>query len=88
MVSVSNANEALIITISGVSGIAGAHLGGRRRRPPLPFLENKKKCPEFGKRGPDCVRLWVKFPVQNAVLRVSRRKIQKFSLWGVLFLCF
>ena len=25
------------------------------RRAPLPFLENQKKCPDFGKKGPNCV---------------------------------
>ena len=44
LVSVSNANEALIITTSGVSGIAGAQLGGRRGGAPLPFFENKKNA--------------------------------------------
>ena len=23
--------------------------------PPLPFFENQKKCPDFGKKGPNCV---------------------------------
>ena len=36
----------------------GTHLGGEGR-PPLPFLEIKKKCPDFGKKGPDCVHPWV-----------------------------
>ena len=43
-------------------------------RSPLPFFENRKKYPDFGKQGPDCVDLWVKFSIQNLVLRVFRRK--------------
>ena len=27
----------------------------RRGRPSLPFFENQKKCPDFGKKCPDCV---------------------------------
>ena len=51
-------------------------------RPPLPFFENKKKCP-------DCIHLCVKFSIPNVVLRVPRRKtFQNLSLRGLLFLCF
>ena len=32
---------------------------------PLPFFENRKKCRHFGKKGADCVHLWVKFSPQN-----------------------
>ena len=41
------------------------------------LFENRKKCPDFGKKGPDCDHLWVKFSIQNIVLRVSRRKNSK-----------
>ena len=35
-------------------------------------LNNRtKKYPDFGKICPDCVHLSVKFPIENAVLRVS-----------------
>ena len=44
---------------------------------PLPFFENQKKCPDFGKKGPDSVYLCPKFSIQNVVLRVSRRKNSK-----------
>ena len=55
--------------------LTGAQLGrggGGKASPAL--FENRKKCPDFGKKGPDCVHLWVKFSIQNVVLRVSRRK--------------
>ena len=46
-------------------------------------------CSDFGKKGPDCVHLWVKFSIQNVVLRVPRRKIsKKCFLVGPLFLVF
>ena len=46
----------------------------RRGREASPVLfENQKKCPDFGKKGPDCASVWAKFTIQNAVLRVSRR---------------
>ena len=28
-----------------------------RGRPSLTFLENRRECPGFGKKGPDCVYL-------------------------------
>ena len=34
-------------------------------RPSLTFFENREKCPDFGKKDPDCAHLWVKFPIQN-----------------------
>ena len=41
----------------------------RERREAFPaLLENRKKCPNFGKKGPDCVHLSVKFSIQNVVL--------------------
>ena len=42
--------------------MSGAQLVGEGARPPLPFFENQKKCPGFGKKGPDC---------DHVVLRVS-----------------
>ena len=32
--------------------LPGAQLGGRA---PLPFFENQKKCPDFGKKCSDCI---------------------------------
>ena len=52
------------------------HKGGqleRRGGLPFPFLKINKKCPEFRKKGPDCVHPYVKFTIQNIVLRVFKR---------------
>ena len=41
-------------------------------RPALPFFWNSKKCPGFGRKGPDFVHHpKVKCIIQNIVLRVS-----------------
>ena len=49
------------------------------------LFENQKKCRDFWKKGSDCAHLWVKFSIQNVVLRVSRRfqnvSLQWFFLW-------
>ena len=47
--------------------LTSAQLRERREGSPA-LLENRKKCPNFGKKGPDCVHLWVKFSIQNVVL--------------------
>ena len=52
----------------------------------LPFFDNQKKCPEFGKKVPDSVLFWVKFSIQNVVLRESRRKYSK--IFALFLLCF
>ena len=64
-------------------------LGGEEERLPLPFLKIEKgeRCPDFGKNSPDCFGLWVKFFVQNVVLRVSRKKISKMFRSGSSFSC-
>ena len=54
----------------------------------LTLFENRKGCTDFGKKGPDCVHLWVKFPIQNLVLRVSRRKNSKMFPCGTSFFVF
>ena len=36
------------------------------------FFENRKQCPDFGKKGRDFIHLWVRFSDQGIVLRVSR----------------
>ena len=60
---------------------AGAQQGeGGGWRPPLLFFENQKKCPDFRKKGLDCVHPYVKCTIQNVVLRVCKRKN---SLWGL-----
>ena len=50
---------------------------------PLHFFENRKKCPDFGKKGSNCVHLWVNFSIENIVLRVSWSKIPKFYRYEV-----
>ena len=63
------------------------HSQARREISPGLF-ENRKRCPDFGKKDLDCVYLWVKFPIQNIVLRLSGRKNFKMFPCGVLFLSF
>ena len=58
-----------------------------RGRPPMPFFENRKKCSDLGKNGPDFVHLWVKFSIRNEVLRVSKRKNSKFFSLRGFFSC-
>ena len=58
---------------------------GRGEASPALF-GNRKKCPDFGKKGPDCVYLWVKFSIQNIVLRVSRQKNSEKFPCGASFL--
>ena len=53
---------------------SGVQLGGRL---PLPLFENRRKFPDFGKKGSNCVHPWVESSIQNVVLRVSRRKNSK-----------
>ena len=52
------------------------------------FFENRKKYPDFGKTGFDCVHLWVKFCIHNVVLRVSRKKNSIGFTAGPFFLVF
>ena len=66
--------------------LTGMQLGGREETSPALF-ENQKTCPDFGKKGPGCVHLWVKFSIQNVVLRISRRKISKMFPCGASFSC-
>ena len=51
-------------------------LGGRAEASPALFWKLKKVA-WFWKKVLDCVHLWVKFSIQNVVLRVSRRKSSK-----------
>ena len=48
--------------------------GGGGETSPLSFFKNQKKCPDFGKKGPNCVYTWVESFIQNVVLRVSSGK--------------
>ena len=52
---------------------------------PCRFFENRKNCPNFGKKGPNCVNPRVESSIQNIVLRVSRRKSSKIFLCGPFF---
>ena len=55
---------------------------------PFHFFENRKKNPDLGKKGPHCLHVWVKFSIQNVVLRVSRRKkAKKCYTAGPFFTC-
>ena len=60
--------------------------GGERRSSP-PLFENRKKCPEFGKKSPDCIHHWVEFSIQDVVLRVFRIKNSKTFPCGASFPC-
>ena len=55
---------------------------------PCPFLKIEKKCPDIGKKGPNCVHLWVESSIQNVVLRVSRGKSSKTFPCGAALLVF
>ena len=58
----------------------GEEGGGGEAFPAL--SSNKKKCPHFGKKGPNCVHPCVESSIQKVILRVSRRKSSK------IFPCF
>ena len=55
--------------------------------PPLRFLENRKKCLDFGKKHPNCVHSWVISSIQNVVLRAPRRKSSAIFPCGAFFSC-
>ena len=59
---------------------------GRGEASPALF-ENRKNCLDFGKKGPGCVNLWVKFFIQNVVLSMSRKKNSKMFASGNSFSC-
>ena len=66
----------------------GTQLGGEGR-PPLSYLNMENKFSDFGKKGPtDYVHIWVKFSIQNVVLRIPWRKNSKMFSCGPLFLVF
>ena len=52
------------------------------------LFENRKVCPDFRKKGPDCVHDWLKFSIRNIVLRGCRRKRTNCLHVGPLFLVF
>ena len=69
-----------------MSKIPGAQLGGGGEAP-LPFFENRKKCPDFGKKTPNCVHPLVDSSIQNVVLRVSNKKSSNDFPCGAFFSC-
>ena len=67
----------------------GTQLGGverGRKRTPLLFFENRRKC-RIKKKCPDCVYLWIKCFIQNVVSRVSRRRNSNFFLTRSFISC-
>ena len=42
---------------------------GKRGASPANF-QNHKKSPDFGKKDPDCVHLWLEFFIQNVLLKI------------------
>ena len=66
--------------------LAGAQLGEKEGGGlPSFFLKIKKKCPDFRKKGSDCVHPYIKFTIGNVVLRVSKRKNFDISACGAFF---
>ena len=61
--------------------LTSAHLGGKGDASPALSWQSRQ-VPDFGKKA-DCVHRWVKFSIQNIVLRVysSISSIQNISLW-------
>ena len=64
--------------------LTDVQLGGKVDASPA-FFKKRKNCPDFWKEDLDCVHLWVKFSIQNVVLRVSRRKNSKMFPWRASF---
>ena len=62
-----------------------SHSQGRRWEASSAVFKNRKKCLDFGKKGPDCAHHWVKSSIQNVVLRVSGRKKSKMFICGTSF---
>ena len=53
--------------------LTGMQLERRRKTSPA-LLEDQNKCPDFGKKSPNCAHHCIKFSIQNVVLRASKRK--------------
>ena len=51
----------------------------------LAVFENRKKCPDFGKKSPDFVHLRIKFSIQNVIFSIKGKKIHNVSLRGFFF---
>ena len=68
--------------------MTGAQIGrGLRVRPPLIFFENRKNCPDFGKKTliVSIFFHWIKFYIQNVISKVSWRKTPKCFNAGLFF---
>ena len=65
----------MILSILPLAEGRGGETKGRGL--PLPFFKNLKKCPNFAKKGLDCVHIWVEFFIRNIVLTVPRKKNSK-----------
>ena len=48
--------------------LTGVQLGRRGEAFPVLF-QNREKSPDFGKKSPYCSHFWVKFYIQNVVLK-------------------
>ena len=66
---------------------SGAQLGGSGEASPVHFWK-LKKVPKFWKKVSDCVHPWVKFSIQNVVLRVCRRENWKNLPLRAFYSCF
>ena len=71
-----------------IDGYQVAFTGTQLRRGQRDHPEVQKKCPDFGKKGLDCIRLWVKFSIRNVVLGASKRKKSKMFLYKAFFIVF
>ena len=60
--------------------------GGSKALPAI-FLKIEKNFRNFKKKYPDCVDLWVKYFIRNAVLRASRREKSRIFPLGLLNWC-
>ena len=67
--------------------LTDAQQGGRGEAS-FGVFENEKKCPDFEKKGPDCVHLWVEFSIQNVgIQNFSGTKISKMFLCTASISC-
>ena len=64
-----------------------AQLRGRGEASPVLF-ENRKRYPDFAKKGLDYFHFWVKFFIENIILKVSRRKNSKMFPCEAFFVAF
>ena len=59
--------------------------GGEVGSPLLPFLKIEKSALIFWKKAPDSFHFWIKYSIENVVLRVSWRKNSKIFPVGPFF---